>query len=680
MSYSGRSQARYAAEIDLDTLERLIGGADDTFVTCPLCSAHRKPSNRKSPVLHVTDEGDGILFYCNHCGAQGKAWRDRSDRKPAKPKAAPERKPSQIRKDQIVKEYWYTAADGELLYRVVRLHPKDFRTEQADGSGGWLANMQCFTGDRVLYQLPRIAASPSNAPVFINEGEKDADRLNGLGHIATTVANGSWKSVDVSPLAFRDVFVLEDNDEAGRKKAQQAAAAVSGIAKSVRIVRLAPLDDGGDVSDWLDADPARADRLIEICWNTAAQERDAEHADNVHSFQEEWENRHDDSFEDYLKRNQGDPGPEPPPEFEDSPQQNGPSVRLIWHGDVPAEPPPYLVDETLPQTGIAILAGQYGVGKTFGGINLAAAIMTGGQFAGREVKRRGGVLWLAAEGQNEVLSRFDAAIAADGLVGETRYPFVRQADDVPLLTEADALQKLKALAQEAATGMRSRFDCDLALIVIDTLSGAAGFDDENSAAETQKVINLLRDLSRTTSALVAVIDHHGKVAETGVRGSSAKSAGADAILAFLGERGMTGNVGNRRMAVAKLRSGPSGRVVHFDLEPCDGTCTVKWRLDDDAAFQPEPEKLPKGLILFKRALDNALVEFGVRTRPFPDGPEVLAVDRERVRAEFFKIYPAENVDAKRVTFSRCEKDAVTRGIIACRDDGTATLFWLAART
>jgi|SRR5580704_16324583 hypothetical protein len=31
----------------------------------------------------------------------------------------------------------------------------------------------------------------------------------------------------------------------------------------------------------------------------------------------------------------------------------------------------------------------------------------------------------------------------------------------------------------------------------------------------------------------------------------------------------------------------------------------------------------------------------------PHGLEVVAVDREKVRAEFFKIYPAENAKAKR---------------------------------
>jgi hypothetical protein len=64
-------------------------------------------------------------------------------------------------------------------------------------------------------------------------------------------------------------------------------------------------------------------------------------------------------------------------------------------------------------------------------------------------------------------------------------------------------------------------------------------------------------------------------------------------------------------------------------------------------------------------------------RPFPDGPEVVAVDREKVRAEFFKIYPAENIKAKRESFLRCEKDAAARSIIACHDDGAVTLFWSA---
>ena len=62
---------------------------------------------------------------------------------------------------------------------------------------------------------------------------------------------------------------------------------------------------------------------------------------------------------------------------------------LIWYGDAPPTPPNYLVDETLPEIGLATIGGQYGAAKTFVGADLAAAIMVGGgsEFAGKTVAR-----------------------------------------------------------------------------------------------------------------------------------------------------------------------------------------------------------------------------------------------------------------------------------------------------
>ena len=70
------------------------------------------------------------------------------------------------------------------------------------------------------------------------EGEKDADRVASLGHCATTVAGGKWTEDCVKALADREVMILEDADEAGRKKALAAATALHGIAATIRIVRL----------------------------------------------------------------------------------------------------------------------------------------------------------------------------------------------------------------------------------------------------------------------------------------------------------------------------------------------------------------------------------------------------------------------------------------------------------
>ena len=78
---------------------------------------------------------------------------------------------------------------------------------------------------------------------------------------------GKWTDECVRALAGRDILILEDNDEAGRKKALATAQALHGTAASIRIVRLPDLPEKGDVSDWLDAHPRNADRLVDICFD-----------------------------------------------------------------------------------------------------------------------------------------------------------------------------------------------------------------------------------------------------------------------------------------------------------------------------------------------------------------------------------------------------------------------------
>jgi hypothetical protein len=356
---------------------------------------------------------------------------------------------------------------------------------------------------------------------------------------------------------------------------------------------------------------------------------------------------------------------------------------LIWYGDKPPTPPRYLVDERLLEIGLAILGGQFGAAKTFVGADLTAALIVGGEFAGKPVNRLGGVLWLAAEGENEIETRVQAAISARGGDANAKRPFARQASGVPCLSDEDAFERLKTMAAEAATHMREHFGCDLVAIAIDTLSAAAGFDDENSASETQKVMSALAALARETKTLVIVLDHYGKVADTGIRGSSAKSAAADSILACLGDRDQeTGATTNRRLAVTKLRSGPSGLVIPFRLAPtADGlTCTVAW--SGAAATAPPPptkgKPWPKSLAVLKRAFDEALGEFGKTTIPRAGMPEVKAVDRERVREEFFRLYPSDGHDAKKKAFNRSVLDAAARGVMCSINIGpdlAQTILW-----
>jgi predicted P-loop ATPase len=164
-------------------------------------------------------------------------------------------KPKQAKKSsgRIVAEYNYTDEIGKTLYEAVRFEPKDFRQRRPDGKGGWVWNLQGVR--RVLYRLPELIASPTDAWVHVVEGEKDADNLRAAGLTATCNAMGAgkWEDAYTQQLAGRKVCILPDNDDPGRKHAADVANRLQGKAKCVRVLELPDLPVKGDVSDWLAA-------------------------------------------------------------------------------------------------------------------------------------------------------------------------------------------------------------------------------------------------------------------------------------------------------------------------------------------------------------------------------------------------------------------------------------------
>src|SRR6266481_2438184 len=79
-------------------------------------------------------------------------------------------------------------------------------------------------------------------------------------------------------------------------------------------------------------------------------------------------------------------------------------------------------------------------------------------------------------------------------------------------------------------------------------------------------MNALNAVSNATGALVLAVDHFGKSAETGTRGSSAKEAAADAIIACLGNRSEGGVMTNTRIALRKVRGGKQGTETGYVLK------------------------------------------------------------------------------------------------------------------
>jgi len=162
--------------------------------------------------------------------------------------------PGEKPKRQIVEVYEYRDRDGAPLFQVVRYDPKDFRQRRPDGRGGW--EWRLGQVRRVLFRLPElIEAIGQGRTVYIAEGEKGVNALASLGVAATCSPGGAgkWSSEYNSALAGADVVILPDNDEPGDRHAEQVAAAVRPLARSVRVLSLPGLPLKGDVADWIAA-------------------------------------------------------------------------------------------------------------------------------------------------------------------------------------------------------------------------------------------------------------------------------------------------------------------------------------------------------------------------------------------------------------------------------------------
>lgn len=148
--------------------------------------------------------------------------------------------------------YYYYDEQGKELFRVSRRPGGGFIQEHRDAQGNWKRGRN-GTAD-TLYNLPELLTY-KDEPVYIVEGEKDANRLTRAGKLAITnpAGAGKWKDDYSMYLEGREVIILPDNDVVGQRHASQVARSVLPYARSVRVVQLPGLENKQDIYDWLES-------------------------------------------------------------------------------------------------------------------------------------------------------------------------------------------------------------------------------------------------------------------------------------------------------------------------------------------------------------------------------------------------------------------------------------------
>lgn len=205
-----------------------------------ICPSH--DDNRHSLSL---SEDDGKLLLKCHAGCEfhdivGELKkRSRKRKKPTKKTTAPE-------------IYNYCDPRGRILYKKYRTPHKSFYFRHKKKGGDWQNGLG---GQKpVLYRLQKVMKAIRNEEdVYFVEGEKDVHALEKFGFVATTSGGASsWKADFVQGLeGLGRAIIIPDNDEAGKKYADQVAESLQDVASEVKILNLPDADEKEDVSDWI---------------------------------------------------------------------------------------------------------------------------------------------------------------------------------------------------------------------------------------------------------------------------------------------------------------------------------------------------------------------------------------------------------------------------------------------
>jgi hypothetical protein len=165
-----------------------------------------------------------------------------------------------------VEYHVYNNEMGNPACRVERDESKNFRQSRWDDKvGRYIPGLDGFKPP--LYNLPAVIKGiEAGNTIFIVEGEKDADRLAGLGLIATTNAGGAgkWREEFADHFLCGKAVIIPDNDLPGQRHAQDVANNLYRVADCIKIVELSGLEEKGDVSDWLDDGHTKENLLEEV--------------------------------------------------------------------------------------------------------------------------------------------------------------------------------------------------------------------------------------------------------------------------------------------------------------------------------------------------------------------------------------------------------------------------------
>ena len=322
-----------------------------------------------------------------------------------------------------------------------------------------------------LYPLHFLKDYKSKTPLIIAEGEKDILTLLNKGFNAVTSTTGATSHPkDLTPLKrFKNIYILYDNDEAGRKGSLNLAKVLKQQSPKAKIIVSTWEDkpDKWDITDYFLQDKDELDLM--------------------------------DEFDEILTSGK---------EFElTKPKRKGFNLmESNTFKQANYKQPVPIVDEILTENGYGSIAGSDGVGKSFLALQFAVSCAMGVPFLDYKTTRPYKVLFIQFELENgELKFRFNKMMK---WFYHTYPTFPGDMKNLIIATlEADTIIFSNQWEKIEVTLKESEIDFDI--LIIDNLYTSTRID----VSKPEQLAHLLGEITRIAkenSLAVLLVNHHTK--------------------------------------------------------------------------------------------------------------------------------------------------------------------------
>ncbi len=472
--------------------------------------------------------------------------------------------------------YSYQDENRQELYRKIRLVPgfngqaKSFYCERTDENGVITKNLKGCR--KVLYRLPEVLKGISEkTPIFLVEGEKDADRLTSHNLIATTSTESlKWNDEFTQILTNADIVLLYDMDKTGLERRDLLCASLCGKVKRLRVVDLPDHQyqeaHGADISDWLGMGHTIS-QFLDVVFKT--------------------------------------------PDY--STPVDKKKLCVIGIGKfITMELPKHelILSPILLTQSLAMIYAKRGIGKTHIALEIAYAVATGGSFLKWKAPKPRKVLYIDGE-----MPGFAIQERLQRIVN-SRELKVPSDDYFHLITPDLQGGLMPDLSTKEGKTMLEEFTLDRDFIVIDNLSCLFRTGDENEAESWNPAQNWLLDLRRRGKS-VLLIHHAGKNGSQ--RGTSKKEDMLDVVINLKNPSNYSFDQGARFEIIfdkARHFYGKDAESFHIQLRAEENDLTF-WDIID-APIDPEVEivadAVKRGLTIRKIMDETGLTKAQVENR------------------------------------------------------------------